>query len=438
MRSSLRIERRRAVVAAAAAAACLASAAPAEAAETLLLLGPEASGGDRLVREDQWAAALADALGLGAVLPAQHRADDVFGLLCADRAELVDEAGRRVPARAPLRVAATLPARRDAHAPQRAVVSIPATALYQIAVQGVGPQRWSVDGRAVGHVDPSALGVGHLPAVLPLAAGPHELAVTVTPRTRAERVEVTAFRPICIAPADGWRAERALSYGAKARTLVHAMRLETRLPLVGEAIAIEGERYARATGTGGFTNRRLALPASGDAWATAADGPSEFGYRVRLPEPGLYTLLARVHGRSPQIWSVDGRYRLTLSPEADGGDFTWTHVFTLPLGAGEHVLRALLPRGAGVDLLRMQRRRSSDGDYLAVLDEAGFREGAPDQPVTTSAARANLEHPFFVARADAFLPELASAFDGEPLALVERELEDLYSRPLSPMLPPEL
>jgi hypothetical protein len=437
---SHRIARRWAAAAAAAAVACLAPIAAADRPEALLLLGSDPSAGDRIVSQDEWAAALAESLGIAGPLPVDHGAGDLFTLLCSDRAELALEAGRRVPARTALRASAELPPARSPREPRRAVVSLPAAALYQIAVEGVGAQRWSVDGQALGHVDPSGIGVGHVPVVVPLAAGPHELAATLAPQSRVERVEVSAYRALCIAPSEGWRAGHPLSFGAKARTLVQAMGFEGRLPLVGDAIPIEGEGFVAASGTGGLTNRRLALPASADGWATAASSPAEFSYRVRLDEPGLYTLLARLHGREPQLWSVDGRYQLTLKPGEDADAFAWTHVFTLPLSAGEHVIRALLPRGAGIDVLRLQARAASDSDYLALLDSLGFREGAPDQLVTWSAAHANLSHPTFVARADGFLARIAEALGtpGDLLAIVARELEQLYSRPLSPCLPPEL
>ena len=54
-------------------------------------------------------------------------------------------------------------------------------------------------------------------------------------------------------------------------------------------------------------------------------------------------LRARTHGVQPQIWSVDGRYRVTVEPNAVGGAFTWHHVVTLPLSSGQHKVRALVP-----------------------------------------------------------------------------------------------
>ena len=45
------------------------------------------------------------------------------------------------------------------------------------------------------------------------------------------------------------------------------------------------------------------------------------------------TLRARTYGVRPQIWSIDGRYRVTVEPSAVEGSFVWNHVMTLPLSA---------------------------------------------------------------------------------------------------------
>jgi len=75
---------------------------------------------------------------------------------------------------------------------------------------------------------------------------------------------------------------------------------------------------------------------------------------------------------------------------------------------------------------------------VAVLESAGFSEGAPDALVTRAAARANLTNPNFAPLADDLLLRLAGDPGDHPLALVEREVQQLYSRPLSPVLPPDL
>jgi hypothetical protein len=106
------------------------------------------------------------------------------------------------------------------------------------------------------------------------------------------------------------------------------------------------------------------------------------------------------------------------------------------LTAGEHVIRALIPRDGGLDVIKLERRRSRDSDYLALVEEVGFKGKAPAAYVTRATAYSSLSNPTFSAHAHHFLAQLV---DGEdPVLLVERERLPLYSRPLSPVLPSEL
>jgi hypothetical protein len=316
------------------------------------------------------------------------------------------------------------------------VVSLPATSVYMLSVEGTGPQRWAIDQRPVGHLDASALGVAQAPALVPLRRGPHELTAYLAHSARVDRAELIAYRPLCIAPADGWHPDRPLTFADEARTIVRALGIERRLPVLGEPILVEGERFAKVSAWGGRTDRHLGIPASEHAWASATGSPAEFTYRVRFEDPGVFTVEASLHGGVPQLWSVDGRYRVTVEPGDGSESFAWSHVITLPLSAGEHVIRALVPRDGGIDVIKLVRRKSRDGDYLALMEEAGFRGGAPAAHVTRALAFASLSNPTFSEHAHHFLAHVLDG--GNPIFLVERDVDALYSRPLSPLLPPEL
>ena len=65
---------------------------------------------ERVIEQEEWASELAFALGISDVLPDDHSAEDVFGLLCAERAERdMESGGRRAPVGAPFRVAIDSP-----------------------------------------------------------------------------------------------------------------------------------------------------------------------------------------------------------------------------------------------------------------------------------------------------------------------------------------
>jgi hypothetical protein len=431
-------ERRIGALAAAAVALWIAAGtARAESPGVLEMLGSGVSASQRIVYQGEWASNLANVLGLSSVLSEDLEIADVFGLLCAEGAERVTEAGgRSLPAGSVYRAVVEAPRGNSPAEPVRVVVSLPAPALYVLTVEGTGAQRWVIDKKPVGHLDASTLGVAQAPAVVPLARGPHELTAYLTHGARVDRIDLSAYRPLCIAPAKGWNTDLPLTNADAARTLVKALGVEQRLPASGDPILIEGESFVESSDWGGRTNRLLENAASGEAWVTASGSPAEFTYRVRLDDPGVFTVEARLHGSSPQLWSIDGRYRVTVRPSESSQGFAWANVLTLSLPAGEHVIRALMPASAGIDVIRLVRRKHHDRDYLSVVEEAGFSGGAPAAYVTRASAFASLSNPTFSEHARHFLSHLV---EGEvPIFLVENDLEPLYSRPLSPVLPPEL
>ena len=402
--------------------------------------GEAAVASERLVPEEEWAADLVDALALERALPDSARPADYFSLLCAEQIEReVGSGGRSAPVGPLFEASADVEPPRRPGEPARVVLTLPATALYAFSVEGVGKQRWVIDQQPVGHLDPTELGVTWSAATIPLREGPHEISGYFGPGARAERVSLMAVRSLCIAPADGWHAQRPLTYGAKARTLVRAFGYERRLPPQGEPIELEGEAYETVSAGGGRTNRRVAVAASRDIWATASQGPVEISWQLHLAEPAVVTIDARILGDGPQLWSVDGRYRASVLPSGGRDVFTWEHVLTLPLDAGDHELRARIARHAGVDRLRATPRRSRDVDYLAVLHELGLHISAAEAYVTHGDALASLGSGVFVELASGFQQRVEGDPSDRSIVLVDPEPEATSTaRPLSPLLPSEL
>lgn len=403
------------------------------------LQSPEATASELSLPQALWARELTEQLGIEGALGEEPTDAERFALLCPEGAELETGAGGHRAAAEAFAVTADLPGRGPGEA-VREVVSIPATALYQLEVEGVGHQRWVIDGRPVGHLDLASLGVAQAPVVVPLRAGPHELSGTMLRDARATRIRLAAWRLVCVSPADGWRGERPLSWGGWARTLVGAYGLAPRLPEeAGSEQRIEGEDYESASAGGGLTRRRLRDGASRGGWATASTSPAEFTWRLRLERPGVVTLRARTHGASAQLWSIDGRYRVTLEPEAREGGFAWSDVATLPLSAGEHAVRALVARGAGVDAIRVVRHRSADADHLRLVQRLGLAVGPPDSALPRSVARGSLRRPLALELSGGFRRRLDGARTPEAaIVLSDLEPDDRRERPLSPVLPSEL
>jgi hypothetical protein len=393
-----------------------------------------------IVSESEWAAQLVDVLDLDRVLPEEPDEAELFALLCAEQAELaLVEGGRRLPADASFRVAVEAPRPRSPFGPVRFTISVPGTALYQLTVEGVGLQRWVIDGRPVGHLDPSPLGVAQADAIVPLREGPHEVSAYLAPHARVDRVELAAYRALCAAPADGWKATRPLRYGAMAHTIVRVFDFGRTLPaLEQEELHIEGERFDEVSAGGERSRRRLATAASAGSWAAAVSSPAAFTWTFRLEEPRVVSLEALTHGVLPQIWSLDGRYRVTLRPESVPGGFSWNHVLTIPLASGQHSLRALVSRGSGIDAIRVIPRRSSDADHVRALEKMGFRGGAPDQPVPRSVVLETLSSPSFREFAGGLRLRMQGGQVEHSVALRDNEPDPFISRPLSPLLPAEM
>jgi hypothetical protein len=419
--------------------AAFAAAGPLRASAQQGLHGAGATTSELSLPQAAWARELTEQLGIEQSLGEAPSDAERVALLCPEGAELETGAGGHRAAAEAFAVSLEL-GERGPGEPVREVVSVPATALYQLEVEGAGHQRWVIDGRPVGHLDVSTLGVAQAPIVVALRAGPHELSGTLLRDARATRVRLSAWRSLCIAPAEGWRPERPLAWGGFARTLVGAYGLVPRLPEEeGSERRVEGEDYDEATDGGALTRRRLRDGASRDAWATAATGVAEFTWRVRLEKPALVTLSARTHGAQPQRWSIDGRYAVTVEPAVRDGGFAWSPVATLPLSAGEHALRARIARGAGIDAIRIVRHRSSDADHLRIVAQLGFPIGAPDSAVPRSLASGALRRPLALELSRGFQRRL----DGERTADASVVLSDLdgdgpSEHPLSPALPAEL
>jgi hypothetical protein len=392
----------------------------------------------RVVTSPDWAGHLVEALGLAGSLPLGHGADDLYSLLCPDLAEQEIQAGvSGASPRPPFQVVVKNPGSAGSPGTLRLAFAAPATALYTIKVHGEGAARWYADRQSIGIVDPTLLGEDLAGTLIPLSRGPHELDARLAPGARVDQVELVAQRRLCIAPADGWHGHGELTFGDKARTLVQAFGLQGRLPVEEESQVIEGEHFLRAGSGGMRTSQPLAVPASADAWATAGEEPTEFTYRFAPSTSGLFSIVARVHGGDRQIWTVDDRYTARIFPPPEAGGFAWTEVATIPLSAGEHVIQALLAPGAGVDVVQLLRRRTDDEDYLRILEDLGLEEGGALERVTEQAAARNLGSDVFRSLTANFIARDPGAA-GDRLALVEHELEQLFTRPLSPVLPADL
>jgi hypothetical protein len=387
---------------------------------------PLASPGP-FVRQDQWADRLAAALGLESAMPAGAPPEQVFSLLCPEHATDVDVAA----------VSADLPRWNGGAGDVPVQLDVPHAGLYVVEVDGKGAQRWRAGGRPAGDVNPTPWGVAVAPYIVPLSAGPQTVVGTFESTSSATRVTLRPYRGVCVEPRDGWAAGQPLRFADKARTLVRALGLEGRLPVEGPAQIVEAETFDRTSPHGEVSEHPLVAPASGGLWAVAGGDGAELRWSLEADDAGVVTLLARLHGAKPQVWFVGDAAPRTVQPPPGAEGWVWTEIATLPLGAGPVSVRVRLAPGSGVDVMRLQRRRDADTDYLAVLDALGVQEGAPDALVDDASAGANLANPTLRTLVAGFLMGPAG-LPANGLALIEHDQERLYTRPLSPFVPSEL
>ena len=129
---------------------------------------------------------------------------------------------------------------------------------------------------------------------------------------------------------------------------------------------------------------------------------------------------------------------MRVDTQGAGQGFDWAHVMTTSLVTGDHVVRALVPPGSGIDRIRIVERQSRDADYVEVLEQMGFRVAGTNALVTRGSAFAALSHPVFHELSEGFLERVAGNATEPPLVALDDRITPLFPRPLAPVLPAEL
>jgi hypothetical protein len=101
-----------------------------------------------------------------------------------------------------------------------------------------------------------------------------------------------------------------------------------------------------------------------------------------VPEGGLYSISALTSPGAGQRYLVDGCRKAIVCPSPTNG---WRPIMSQNLAAGRHTLVLTLGEGASLDRLRLERKKSDVGDYVATIKRLGFDPG-PQGPVTRNRA----------------------------------------------------
>jgi hypothetical protein len=199
--------------------------------------------------------------------------------------------------------------------------------------------------------------------------------------TSLEQIEVA---PPCVSPIEppgGWKPTAIVGVDDVAVTALRAMDLESELPPGAAPLEMSGGQFAPEDPTA-LRNASAAEGLEG-VWLRAGARGVRAIATLEVPEAGLYTLSAFGIPGSGQAWVADGCRKVVICPSTKGA--AWRAVMTQAFSAGRHSVAVTLLDGAGVERLRLEKKKQTPADYLAALRRLGFDPG-PDGPVTRDKA----------------------------------------------------
>jgi hypothetical protein len=215
------------------------------------------------------------------------------------------------------------------------------------------------------HLDPGAYGASFL----------------LPPGCEMSQIEIAPPCLNSIEPPGGWRADAVTTSLDLAVTALKALDAEHELAPDASPIEIGADAFqieapveaveARATAE---TLGERALSADRKGLRAVAS--------VHLPEPGLYTLSAFVRPGNGQRWLVDECRKAIVCPGPATG---WRPILSQSFSAGRHTIQVGLAADGVLEMVRLEKKKTSAVDYHAALERLGFDAG-PDGPVSRDTA----------------------------------------------------
>jgi len=294
--------------------------------------------------------------------------------LRADGVQVRDEAGQRVvaagtsPAEVVYPLAVVQPGNYQVRARLSGSSQTPASAevvpldggraVSTFTLVPAAQTSWVFGGAA--HLDPGAYGASFL----------------LPPGCEMSQVEIAPPCLNSIEPPGGWKPDAVTTSLDLAVTALKA--LDAEYELAPDASPIE-------LGADAFQIEAPPEAAEGGAAASGLKADSR-GLRaiatVNIPEPGLYTLSAFVRPGNGQRWLVDECRKAIVCPGPASG---WRPILTQSFSAGRHIVQVGLASDAVLEMVRLEKKKTSAADYKAALGRVGFDAGA-DGPVSQDTA----------------------------------------------------
>lgn len=222
---------------------------------------------------------------------------------------------------------------------------------------------------------------------LHLDPGAYTTSILLPPGTSLEKVEVAPPCVPSIEPPQGWRATAILQTAELAVTIVKALDLEKELPPAGSPIDVYGSSFQT---TGGAAVVAASAGTGPDqVWLKAGASGLQAIVSADVPEAGLYSVSTFGSEGGGQSWLADSCRKAvvcgTAVEAATAAGPEWRTIMTAEFTAGRHLFAVILGSGAGVERLRLERKKDDPADYAATLKRLGFDPG-PEGPAARNKA----------------------------------------------------
>lgn len=192
-----------------------------------------------------------------------------------------------------------------------------------------------------------------------LNAGMKELLIAMPANGSIDYIEFLAPSLVAVTPLTEWEPDAPLTYADLAVTVLRALDLQSLLPLSGTSILVEAEESS-ADQSFRTDQRHLGEPHAG-FWLRSGAGGGVITLPFHIETAAVYTLNLTAAGAKSLSGTLDERepWQADFPPYLKENTIgTWF------LSPGRHELKIELPARGGVDLLTLQKRRSTAEDYL--------------------------------------------------------------------------
>jgi hypothetical protein len=271
-------------------------------------------------------------------------------------------------------------------------VFIPLEGEYTLTVVAKGDdQLWTVNGQTMTVNSGPAFG-DKVAGKVRLPAGAQEITVQLPPEGAVDRITLSASPLKTVAPLGGWRFKEPMTLGDVAKIAVTLLNLEESLPADSTAkpVTIAAFESSDIPKSASLSAVKYHGKFSAKQWVRAGYEKITLGIPVAIDQEAVYGISVRFYGKKLSALVDD------LPVTRDGKQqFTLLDLGLYNLAAGNHKLTLELAPGNGVDIIQLERKKSTPADFMVLAGVKG-EAGAPVEPADVDALLATLVARFSV------------------------------------------